>query len=523
MLTDEKHPSLLECQTRFLYPFFFEPGSVEQASALLQDSALLGKLGVWRCGKRDDVYAEETLAHVGKFLFPHGNGAARCNYLEVENDTLNRIFQNGLVLELSNDRKLTVQREAIEVFLNAHGVGVLSITLKLVGSEFTTGDATAFNYRLVQPRQKSPRGLRRPHPAHEPEQFLKMPEDQRKKLPPADDAPLTERLGARGGRFWLVELAQTLLQPMSAVRFQPALSADLVQAQFWVYSVARFDESVDWNDGAARKRYGGFISGLAQVEEVGHAGAIDDGLGVTNAFLNTKHWAAVGLMGAVHLLADQPNNHPFNSSKVGRAMRKYFVPHLMALLQRLMLQRAMSEASTLVKSPEAAAKLAALRQSLLEFGVGGHFGQVSSRHAVQRFFSVAEEGLGVNGAWQEVRQAIEDLDAKFTAERAHKLSEETKVLADGQKRATEQLVQLQSMVHLIEVFIVSVYAAELWHLFAGEIEWLKDRHLVSVGVVVFAVLGAGGAWFLLKPWKHKHKDEIQHQQSRQPQARHCHD
>jgi hypothetical protein len=294
---------------------------------------------------------------------------------------------------------------------------------------------------------------------------------------------------------------------MSAVGFQPALSADLVQAPFWVYSVARFDESVDWNDGVTRKKFGQFLSGVAQVEEPGHAGAVDDDLGVASAFLNTKHWAAVGLMGAVHLLADQRNNHPFNSAKVGRALRKYFVPHLMALLQRLMLQRAMSEASGLVKAPEAAVKLAALRQTLLEFGVGGHFGQVSSRHAVQRFFAIAEEGLGINGAWQEVRQSIEDLDAKFTAEQAHKLSVETKQLAEQQKRATEELVQLQSMVHLIEVFIVSVYAAELWHLFAGKIEWLKDRHLVSIGVVVFAVLGAAGAWFLLKPWKHKRKSD----------------
>ena len=236
---------ILEFQTRFLYPFFFEPGAVERASSLLRELSLADKPGIWRCGERDDVYEEETLPPVTRFLFPHSNGVARCNYLEVENDTLNCIFQNGLVLELSHDRKLTVQRDAIEVFLNAHGVGVLSITLKLIGSEFTADDATAFNYRLVQPRQKSPRSLRLPHPAHEPEQFSKMPEEQRQKLPPADDVPLTERLGTRGGRFWLVELAQALLQPMSAVGFQPALSADLVQAPFWVYSVARFDESVD--------------------------------------------------------------------------------------------------------------------------------------------------------------------------------------------------------------------------------------------------------------------------------------
>ena len=400
-------------------------------------------------------------------------------------------------LELSPDCKLTVQREGVEIFLNMLGVGVLSITLKLVGNMFTTDDAAAFNYCIVQPRKKSSHGLRLPHSGNESE--------QRNKPPLADDVPLGERVGVRGGRFWLVELAQALLEPMSAVGLQPALSANLVQAQFWVCSVARFDESVDWNDAATRNKFARFLSALAQVEEPGHAGTIGEELGVANAVLNTKHWAAVGLMGAVHLLADQPNNHQFNSARVSRAMRKYFVPYLMALFQYLMLQRAASEASALVKSPDAGAKLAGLRQSLLEFGVGGHFGQVSSRHAVQRFFRVAEEGLSINEAWQEVRQAIEDLDAKVTAEQTRKLAEETKVLAEGQKQATEELVQLQSMVHLIEVFIVSVYTAELWHLFAAENEWLKDHHLVSIGVVVFAILGAACAWFLLKPWQHKRK------------------
>lgn len=500
-------PTMKEVQTRFLYPFFFNPGAVERASSLLRELSLAGKPDIWRCGECDDVYEEETLHHVTRFLFPQSNGAARCNYLEVENDALNRIFHDGLVLEFSagnnSTKKLIVQRAGIELFLNEHGVGVLSLNLELDGESFALMDALAFNYRLVQPRQKSPTGLRLPHPLHEPEQFLKMPEDQRRKLPPADDAPLAERLGVRGGRFWLSELAQTLLQPLTAVGFQSALRSDLVQAQFWIYSVVRFDESVNLSEVQTRRQFAPFFSALAQVEEPGHAGAIEDDLGVPSAILNTKHWAAVGLMGAVHLIADQPNHHPFNKARAPRVLRKYFVPYLMALLQRLVLQRAMYEVSILVKTSEAATKLPTLRQSLLEFGVGGHFGQVSSRHAVQRFFAVAEEGLGVNAAWEEVRQAVADLDAKFTAEQTLKLLAETKVLAEGQKRATEGLLRLQSTVHWIEVFIVSVYAAELWHIFASEVESL--HHFVPAGVVIFAVAGLVGALVILRPWKHKIK------------------
>jgi hypothetical protein len=536
---EQAHPSagkeLKELQTRFLYPFFFEPGTVERASSLVRELSLAGKPGIWRCGERDDVYEEETLPHVTRFLFPHSNGAARCSYLEVENDALNRIFHDGLVLDFpagnNSTKKLIVQRAGIEVFLNEHGVGILSLNLKLEGESFALMDALAFNYRLVQPRQKSPTGLRLPHPLHEPEQFLKMPEDQRRKSPPADDAPLAERLGVRGGRFWLSELAQTLLQPLTAVGFQSALRSDLVQAQFWIYSVARFDASVNLSDAQTRRQFAPFLSALAQVEEPGHAGAIEDDLGLPSAILNTKHWSAVGLMGVVHLIADQASNHPFNKARAHRVVRKYFVPYLMALLQRLMLQRAMSEASTLVKSPDAAAKLASLRQSLLEFGAGGHFGQVSSRHAVQRFFAVSEEGLGINGAWQEVRQAIEDLDAKFTAEQSLKLASDTKQLAESQNRATEKLIELtkdvkalaaeqkkvadeaaenvrlvarvQTMVEWIEIFLVSVYAAHLWHMFASDVDSL--HHVAPAGVILFAILGAGITAFVLKPWRHKAK------------------
>jgi hypothetical protein len=210
-------------------------------------------------------------------------------------------------------------------------------------------------------------------------------------------------------------------------------------------------------------------------------------------------------------------------------MRKYFVPHLVALLQRLLLQRAMKEVGEFVSAPDAESKLTRVRQSLLEFALRGQFGQVSSRHAGQRFFAVAQEGLGVNAAWAEIRQAISDVDATFVTARSSRLLAQTKEVAEAQKHATEYLVELtqdvktlaseqkkvadeaaenvllvahvQSMVEWIEVFLVSVYAAHLWHMFAGEIASLHD--FVPAGVLAFALLGGGFTAMVLRPWRHK--------------------
>jgi hypothetical protein len=53
------------------------------------------------------------------------------------------------------------------------------------------------------------------------------------------------------------------------------------------------------------------------------------------------------------------------------------------------------------------------------------------------------------------------------------------------------------MVEYIEIFLVSVYAAHLWHMFAPDI---GVPHLwVGVGVFAWAGVGAGVSAWLLKP------------------------
>jgi hypothetical protein len=165
---------------------------------------------------------------------------------------------------------------------------------------------------------------------------------------------------------------EELLRPLTAFELQQ------VQERLSVYTVARFGAEMDFEHPEVRATYAPLLSALAQVEESTHAGAPSDTLGVTHALLNRRHWVGVGLLGAAHLIADQPPpDHPFNEARMPRIFLKYFVPYLAAMLQRHTLHRIVDEAVTLglAPPPELAAGLAvaALFKHLLAFAVGGHF------------------------------------------------------------------------------------------------------------------------------------------------------
>lgn len=491
--------ALVDFHTRLLYPFYFKPKTIEAASKYLRKYCIIGNTATWQKGDFSGLYEEEILPHVLSFVFPT-EPHHKSEYLVLNNDLSNTIFHDGLIVEIASNIKCTVQRTGIELFLNEHGIGILSINLRVIDESITPEQALAVNYRIVQPLKKYSQGLRLPHPETEPDHFVRMPQNLREIPCPAESVPIEERLGQRGGRFSLIEFAVLLLSPLKDLDFRPVIRHDVVQAQFIVYSVARYSQDVDWSEEYYSTKCAPFLSGLAQVEEPTHAGALPGQIGLPNVILNKKHWAAVGLMGAAHLMADQAGDHAFNASRAGRAMSKYFIAYLMALMQRILLQQTISEASLLINTTVQADKLSKLRQSLLEFGVGGHFTQVSSRHSVQRFFTVAEDGLGVNSSWRDIRQAINDLDAKATAEQMMKLAAETKALAEGQKLATEGLLRLQCSVHWIEVFIASVYCAEFWHIFSSHINALHGY--IPYGVIFFGVLGFVVAAAILRPWKH---------------------
>ena len=109
-------------------------------------------------------------------------------------------------------------------------------------------------------------------------------------------------------------------------------------------------------------------------------------------------------------------------------------------------------------------------------------------------------------AWSEVRRAIADLDAKLTQERQEKiavgvsqnLEAVTQVATelDGVARKMDKnigvIADVQRMVHYIEIAIVSVYFAHLFHMCFAENHHTKEMlqgWFITVGVTVCALIG----------------------------------
>lgn len=534
-------PLVKSLETRFLYPFFYQPHRIKEATAALRSALVAGRSGVWTCADARGLYKEEVLDHVTDFLFASDERTG-CRYLRVADDAVQGWFRGTkLLLKDGNGMPVNpVPEVKVELFLSDYGVGVFSLALTpdppdhALRSGLDQGDALTFNYKLAQFQRWSAASVHVPHPGEDPEALARLPEHDRARLspiPPAD-APLVERLGKRGGTFTLSELVRELLRPLEELGLEPT------QPIFSVYTIALFGPEVDFGLPDARDRLGPFLSGLAQVEEKDHAGAPPGIVGVPNAVLNRKHWVAVGQLGAAHLVADQPDDHPFNAARLPRVRDKYFIQYLLALLQRLVVHRTIDRAEAILakSGTERDAALEALRGDLLRFAVGGHFTQVSARHALHRFYQVAREGLDVPAAWSEVRRAIADIDAEKTTRHqaqvldvvGENLNTMTQVagnlneVARTMDRNLGVVTHVQRMLHYIEIAIVSVYCAHLWHMFADNKtfkDWIQvfvnqrfhryvdGEWVVSFGVAVSALLGLLCALVLGRVL---HKESVHH-------------
>jgi hypothetical protein len=433
-----------------------------------------------------------------------------CTYLRVSEAVTARWFKKTEVPLLGKDYRLRLVTPAlIEVYLSNYGVGILSIALT---PETPRGidlrHAIDFNYRLSQLRPHTSGRLRTPHPSEDRAGWERLSMEQRQEVTvaPDPDAHVFERLGRSGGALMLVELVEELVRPLDE------LGLEREQEQLSVYTVVRFGSDVDFGDQSVRHSLAAFMSALAQVEEPRHAGSPEGTVTVSNSVLNRRHWFGAGLLGAAHLISDQdPPDHPFNSARMPRIMLKYFTPYLSALMQRTVLHRASQEASEIVLEPggDAQQRLVKLRRYLLEFAVEGHFTEVSRREVIHRYYRSCQEVLNVPAVLTDIRRAVADIDAHNTAERQVRIAEDLRASAESghqvQKRMNEHLAlvaKVQTMVEWIEVFLVSVYVAHLWDMFASHIEVLHEA--LPYGVLVGALLGGAAAALVLKPWKHRH-------------------
>lgn len=501
---------LKEIQTRFLFPFFYDRHSVVAARDALLSGEVARHSGVWSSELPPSLYSSELIDHVRDFLFPdsEAQGLRDCAYLRFSSSSTNRFFQ-GIEVSLDGLEPIPIKlvsSSGVELFLTDQGVGVFCISLMREHVSISTAEALQFNY-LIASRLHSGRGatFRRSHPADDPARWNAIPEETRAKIapPPSVEAPIDERLGTPGGAFGVEELLEECLRALHTHGFRP------VQRVLSVYTVGLCKDEVDLEDLSTRRVLGPFLAGLAQVEEPNHAGATSDIQGLPNAILNRCHWAAVGMLGSAHIIADQSPDAEgreiaFNQQRMPRVRDKYFVPFLLAMLQRLALQRALNDASEIVSHKDrrtSAARFRQLRTDLMEFGVDGHFPQVSSRHAVHRYYKLARSGLDIGDYWDEVRRAIGDLESSYASENQERMTA-------GMAKSLVQGVHLQEMIHVIEVFLVSVYSADLTRILLEQVHPLLKRHpaaetLLSELSPVLVILAAATGFLVTWRWVHR--------------------
>jgi hypothetical protein len=537
---------LKDFQTRFLFPFAYQRHSAAQAAAALEGMTAATQQGkepqrLWEQvtlptdpAQREAeflLYTDELFPHVVQFLFGKPE-AGDCAYLRA-NKVVTGAWFNGVVMDDTGLPVRLAGNASIEVWLSPLGVGVLSVTLAPRKGNLTPDEAADFNYHLAQFRRHDVGRLRRPHPRDNAAAWQHMSDQDRAKIapPPPDGAPLAARLGVPGSWFDLEEMVHHLLGPV----FGKELGGYRVQDELTVYTVARFGPEADFAQQPVCDQLAPRLSGLAQVEEAGHAGSRPSEVTTANAVLNRRHWAAAGLLGSAHLIGDQPGDVGFNESKLGVIRDKYFITFLVAWLRRLGLNRAVEEANTRLQGATAEEErdlLESLRGDQLKFALRGRFAQISCRQALHRYYQVAQDGLDVHAAWESATRALADLDAKRHAVTQQQIGEATRAslqqaevtaekvaqLAQGMDQSLATVAGVQIKVEQIEVFIVSVYLAELWHLIAGGnehlLQWLKGldvryrdwfpghEHFISwsatfVAIVSWFLFGA----YLLKNWR----------------------
>ena len=486
------NPAPLEHSVRLLYPFWIEPGQLDRAVRALCAQRQAGhkrEFKTWQeAGRVPDGYREEILPLVSQVLFGIRSGAHR--YLRVDGATLGHWFPEDGLFEAAPGHAapagaahaayaLTPGGEGVELFLSPHGAGVLALTFACARPGGLKS-LQAFNYRLSQLRAHSAWQHRIPH-------------DARGEHPaPGAEAPFEQRLGAGGGALTLKELVDFLLAPLNAFGLLET------QQRFSVYSVTRFDHGALFTDEGCQARLRPFLAALAHVEEeAGQQGSLK----LRARVLNPRHWAAVGSLGAAHLVADQDPPGPLDRQRLPRSLCEYFVPYLCAALQRLTLQRLLWETDSAALETDGSlserqARLRRLRQDMLRFSVQGCFTEVSSREVHNQYYELAREGLRVAATLRLARRALGDMESATTAAYQQEAARETRKLARAALANAGLAVDLRRKAEWLAVFFASYYATALVHYVGDDFFSAAYTHW---SLVATPFLSGGLAWLCVKP------------------------
>jgi hypothetical protein len=481
---------------RLVLPFEVAPGRLSELVKALVGEKLLDEKQVWAEAKPRNAYVDELTQQAEAMLFA-GKGERHSGaFLRVDGTVAQRWFQGAVLQPEGHEatRIKLVPELGIELFLSGHGCGAFSISFELAVDTVSALQDTV--YRLAQRvrRRSDPSWIRVPHPADDAERLAQVPAEQRAKLEaeerPAREAALHKRLGKRGGQFTLHELADALLGPLGGLGLQ------LREGSFHAYTVARFAAGTSLAPDSA---LADALLGVAQVEEAAHAGGGREPVQV--ALLNSCHLAGVASQGAAHFVADQ-SGVAFNDERQGRVRDKYFVPFLVATLQRAALRRLGTFIhATLADEMRSADSVRQLRLDLLELAAGGMASEVSTRGAVESYSARCRAALAVTETFEQTERAIAGIEQVLTSQKLEDLLGKQEKIAARSEKSLEAAHSLHAAVAWLEIFIVTAYTAEVLHILWAAYEHGGDHPIQHVLVYVAAMVIAGGiaAW-VLKPW-----------------------
>src|SRR5512136_1399329 len=213
-------PRALSAQTRLLLPFLFERRAADRAAEALAGAETGLARGLWvrEPPRKLYRYRLEMTGQLDRFLFSHGEkGRVEGEYLHASGERMRR-WLGSLEVNLGTHAAWVglAASPGAEIFLTAHGAGVLSFTFDL-GKEVELSTVLELNRRLsilTRPGERAP-WLSVPWPAGT------APE-----APPPEGynvsaIPLGDRLGKPGARFALAELIAALAEPLRGLGIVP--------------------------------------------------------------------------------------------------------------------------------------------------------------------------------------------------------------------------------------------------------------------------------------------------------------
>jgi hypothetical protein len=470
---------------RVLHPFAFTEKSVVGATrALAEDSLPAGDktVKVWDIpeGASESIhpalYTHELLTQAKSFLFGGQIDRADFAYLRLQPELANHMLRR-LSMQKPNLKFGLQPIAGVELFLSNFGVGLLSISFKLLGTPNTLHDLQGLAFSLSRGHEYSMPWLRIPHPSDSPETWRHISTKDRAKIlpPPVRNEELEDRLGRPGGEFQLKELVDRLLLP-----FADYGKTDF-QDQFSIYTIARLDAGAQpqFLDGEMADQ----LLSIAQLEETTHPGTPAGMSDVKLVMLNRNHIAAVSHMGAAHFLADQAAPaDDYNDERVRRCLMKYFVPFMVATMQGLILQRIGQQTSSVARASgvERTKEVAGIRTRLLEFALEANFVLLSSRQALNRYYTLCRESLQIDRLLDGIREAVAEADSR------ENLVSQLRTL-DAVGKNIVHVTTIQMRVERIEIIVLAVGFGEVANNMAET--WKRDLQLSSFEVTLWIVIG----------------------------------